>query len=82
VRIVNRQLGTGTRLLLDFDFLPLRWERYDLLIARERFFAKGMQDFIGLLYDQEFRDLAVSFTGYDVSVTGKMLFPDNFTGRE
>jgi hypothetical protein len=41
-----------------------------------------MQDFIGLLYDQEFRDLAVSFTGYDVSVTGKMLFPDNFTGRE
>ena len=90
VRIVNRPLGTGTRLLLDYeiarsdistdaiagyhhevsrhldvgleilagkadagpairavagllnlDFLPLRWERFDLLIARERFLSRG-----------------------------------------
>jgi len=130
VRIVNRQLGTGTRLLLDYeisrseisarmidgyqrelsrhldaglevvsgrvdaapairavaglldlDFLPLRWERYDLLIARERFFEKGIQDFIGLLHDQEFRDLAASYIGYDISGCGKMLFPDNFQGQ-
>ncbi|KGO33287.1 MAG: helix-turn-helix transcriptional regulator [Desulfoprunum sp.] len=131
VRIVNRQLGTGTRLLLDYevskseisasqiegyqkevsrhmdaglevlsgradaapaikavaglldlDFLPLRWERYDLLIARERFFEKGIQDFIGLLHEKEFRTLAESFTGYDISLCGKMIFPDNLKIKE
>jgi len=131
VRIVNRQLGTGTRLLLDYeisrseisasqiegyqrevsrhmdaglevlsgradaapairavaglldlDFLPLRWERYDLLIARERFFEKGIQDFVGLLHEKEFRDLAASFTGYDISLCGKMIFPDNLKMKE
>ena len=112
VRIVNRSLGTGTRLLLDYeiarseissdaidgyhrevarhmdagievltgradaspairavaglldlDFLPLRWERYDLLIARERFFEKGIQDFIGLLHEKSFKELAASYGG-------------------
>ncbi len=131
VRIVNRQLGTGTRLLLDYeisrseisasqiegyqrevsrhmdaglevlsgradaapairavaglldlDFLPLRWERYDLLIARERFFEKGIQDFVGLLHEKEFRSLAESFTGYDISLCGKMIFPDNLKMKE
>ena len=131
VRIVNRSLGTGTRLLLDYeiaaseissdiidgyhrevgrhmdagievltgradtapairavaglldlDFLPLRWERYDLLIARERFFEKGIQDFIGLLHEKSFRDLAGSLAGYDISLCGKMLFPDNLREKE
>jgi putative molybdopterin biosynthesis protein len=131
VRIVNRQVGTGTRLLLDYeiarsdissnlidgyqrevsrhmdaglevlsgradaapaikavagmldlDFLPLRWERYDLLIARELFFEKEIQDFIGLLHEKSFRDLAASFTGYDISLCGKMLFPDNLKIKE
>jgi molybdate-binding protein len=131
VKIVNRQLGTGTRLLLDYeiakseisssliegyqrevtrhmdaglevlsgradaapaikavaglldlDFLPLRWERYDLLIARERFFEKGIQDFIGLLHEKEFREIAASYTGYDISLCGKMLFPDNLRTKE
>ena len=131
VRIVNRQLGTGTRLLLDYeiarseissslidgyqrevtrhmdaglevlsgradaapairavaglldlDFLPLRWERYDLLIARERFFEKGIQDFIGLLHEKEFREIAATYTGYDISLCGKMLFPDNLRVKE
>ena len=127
VRIVNRPLGTGTRLLLDYeiarsdittenitgydmevsrhldaglevlagradaapairsvagmldiDFIPLRWERFDLLISRERFFEKGIQSFISLLHEKEFRQLAETFEGYDVSLCGKMLFPDNF----
>ncbi len=131
VRIINRPLGTGTRLLLDYeiarsavtssqiagyrqevsrhldaglevfagradaapaieavagllglDFLPLRWERFDLLIDRERFFEPPIQSFISLLHEQAFRDLAASFAGYDVSLCGKMLFPDNFNKKE
>ncbi len=131
VTIVNRPLGTGTRLLLDYeiarsaissgqisgynhevsrhldaglevfaghadaapaiqavagllglDFVPLRWERFDLLIRRERFFEPTIQSFIGLLHEESFRQLAGSFAGYDVSLCGKMLFPDNFKPKE
>ncbi len=131
LRIVNRPLGTGTRLLLDYeisrsnissnqisgyrdevsrhldaalevfsgkvdaapairavaglvglDFLPLRWERFDLLISRDRFFEKGIQKFISLLHEESFRALADSFKGYDVSLCGKMLFPDNFKQKD
>jgi len=127
ISMINRPVGTGTRLLLDYevsksdissdritgyknevsrhldaalqvfsgrvdtapairavagllglDFLPLRWERFDLLISRERFFEKGIQKFIALLHDESFRSLADSFAGYDISLCGKMLFPDNF----
>ncbi len=126
ITIVNRPLGTGTRLLLDFeiarsdisarqikgydrevsrhidagleiiagradaapairavagmldlDFVPLRWERFDLLVNRERFFEQGIQDFLGILQEKEFQELADTFVGYDVSSSGKMIFPDN-----
>ncbi|MBI5248151.1 MAG: helix-turn-helix transcriptional regulator [Desulfomonile tiedjei] len=125
-RIVNRQPGTGTRLLLDLeikkaglkpddidgynkefhrhldvgleilsgradgglaisavagllglDFVPLRTERFDLLIHKNRFFEPGIQLFLGLLHEKEFKDLADSLTGYDLSICGKMVFPQN-----
>jgi putative molybdopterin biosynthesis protein len=124
IRICNRPLGTGTRLLLDrelekagikgseiegyrrelrshldvglevlsgradaapaikpvasllaLDFIPLRWERYDLLVARERFFEQGIQLFLGLLHERSFQELAQELTGYDLSLTGKMVYP-------
>lgn len=126
VRIVNRPLNTGTRLLLDYeisrseisaaaitgyqvevsrhidagfavlnneadaapaispvadllglDFLPLRWERFDLLINRERFFEPPIQKFVTLLHDPLFRAEAEKFSGYDMSLSGKMIYPDN-----
>lgn len=131
VTIVNRGLGTGTRLLFDYeiarsdishgdidgyhnevsrhldaglevlagradaapairavagmlglDFLPLRWERFDLLINRERFFEKGIQSFLTLLQEKEFQQLAGSLAGYDLSLCGKMVFPNTFTMEE
>lgn len=124
IRIVNRPLGTGTRLLLDRElkkadikgetldgysrevsrhldvgleilsgradagpgiravaglldigFIPLRWERYDLMISKERFFDEGIQRFLGLLYEKEFKELAETTSGYDLSLSGKMVFP-------
>jgi excisionase family DNA binding protein len=131
VRIVNRPVGTGTRLLLDYeiaksaistsdingyhmevsrhldvglailagqadagpairpvaglldlDFLPLRWERFDLLVAREHFFDQRVQQFLGLLHDPAFRQLADSFVGYDLSLCGTMVYPDILTNGE
>ena len=131
VRIVNRPLGTGTRLLLDqelkkaalrgdkidgfdhevhrhidvgleilsgradaglgihavaglldLDFVPLRWERYDLMIFKERFFDANVQNFLGLLHEDQFFKLAESLQGYDVHLSGRMLFPKNNEKRE
>ncbi len=124
IRLVNRPLGTGTRLLLegelkkagltgekidgygdevgrhldvglevlagradagpairavagllDLDFLPLRWERFDLMMSKERFFDEGVQRFLGTLHERGFREMAGAFEGYDVSLSGKMVFP-------
>jgi excisionase family DNA binding protein len=124
IKIVNRALGTGTRLLLDrelqkagikgetihgyndivgshmsvgieilqgkvdagpairpvasllgLDFLPLRWERYDFLINKERFFAKIVQNFLGLLNEPFFKKTAATIVGYDISTTGQIVYP-------
>ena len=126
VRIANRPLGTGTRLLLDhefkragikgekiagytrefsrhldvgleilagradaapairavagildLEFLPLRWERYDLMVAKDRFFDEGIQRFLSLLHEKQFHELAGSLLGYDLSLSGKMIFPQD-----
>ncbi len=124
IRIVNRPMGTGTRLLLDYelrkaklkankiagyqvekpshmdvglevltgradagpgiravsyllglDFLPLRWERFDLLIPKEKFFEKPVQLFMGLLHEESFKNLFPDDCGYNLDTTGKVVFP-------
>jgi putative molybdopterin biosynthesis protein len=127
LRIVNRPLGTGTRLLLDRElnkagvkgekiegythevqrhldvglevlsnrvdagpgirpvaallnlgFIPLRWERFDLMASKERFFDEGVQRFLGLLHEPKFhRVVKDGLDGYDLSLSGKMVFPHN-----
>jgi len=131
IRIVNRAVGTGTRLLLDkslahcglkgekiagydkirnshmevgldilqgkadaalairpvasmlgLDFLPLRWERYDFLINRQRFFGREVQQFLGILNEPFFKETATAITGYDISTSGRMLFPNDDQNME
>ena len=61
--------------LLNLHFIPLRWERFDLLIPKELFFEKGIQQFLGLFHEERFRALADALPGYDLSLTGRMLYP-------
>jgi len=61
--------------LLGLEFVPLRWERYDLLISKDHFFEEGVQLFIGLLHEEVFRELSDQLDGYDLSLAGKMVFP-------
>ena len=63
--------------LLDLDFIPLRWERYDLMVSKDRFFDEGVQRFLSLLHDAQFRQIAEALEGYDISMSGKMVFPKN-----
>ena len=124
MRMVNRPIGTGTRLLLDrefkkagikgekidgydrevhrhldvgleilagradagpgigtvagllnIDFVPIRWERFDLMVLKDRFFEKEIQQFLGLLHEDAFHKLAEDIQGYDIGLSGKMIYP-------
>ena len=61
--------------LLGLDFIPLRWERFDLLVSKDIFFQPGVQKFQGLLHEAAFKKLAKALDGYDISDSGKMVFP-------
>lgn len=90
-REVNRHMDVGLEILggradagpgirpvaslLGLDFLSLRQERYDLLVTRERFFDQGIQYFLSLLHEKAFVQVAEHLDGYDVSKSGKMIFP-------
>lgn len=127
VRLVNRSLGTGTRVLLDRElekahlqgdmihgydnevsrhmdvgleiltgradvgpaiepvadaldlgFLPLRWERYDLLVCKNIFFEQAIQNFMGLIRSEEFMKMAKGVAGYDTTSTGNVVFQDAY----
>jgi len=70
--------GPGIRAVagvLDIGFIPLRWERFDLMISKNRFFDEGIQRFLSLLQEKEFREMASRLEGYDVELGGKMVFP-------
>ena len=77
--------GPGIRTvagLLDLDFIPLRWERFDLLISKDRFFDQGVQLFLGLLKGPDLKKLAENLAGYDLTMCGKMIFPQNSQGKD
>ncbi len=61
--------------LLDLDFVSLRWERFDFLVLKDRFFERGTQMFMNLLHESAFREQVEILAGYDLSLCGKMVFP-------
>jgi excisionase family DNA binding protein len=68
--------------MLGLDFIPLRWERYDLLISKKHFFEQGVQLFLGLLHEAQFREMAEKLVGYDLSLCGKMVFSQQHTHKK
>jgi putative molybdopterin biosynthesis protein len=63
--------------ILGLDFIPLCWERFDLLIAKDRFFDQGIQLFLSLLKGRSIQKAAREYGGYDLSMTGKMVYPES-----
>lgn len=61
--------------LLGLDFIPMHWERFDLLISKERFFESNIQDFLHTLSTSEFIELSADLLGYDLTLSGKIIHP-------
>ncbi len=61
--------------LLELDFLPVHWERFDFLIDRETFFQKAIQAFLATLKDEDLQAEAERLTGYDLAQSGHMVYP-------
>ena len=66
IRPVANRLGLG--------FVPICWERFDLLISKERFFDQGIQLFLGTLKEDFFKDAAANLGGYDLAMSGRMVY--------
>ena len=52
------------------DFLPLAWERFDLVLRQRDYFMKGPQALFNFMRSSVLRDRAAELGGYDVSDAG------------
>lgn len=71
--------GPGIRAVantLGLDFISLNWERFDLLVNKDRFFDQGIQLFLSLLKGKVIQRAAEQYGGYDLTMTGKMVYPE------
>jgi excisionase family DNA binding protein len=65
--------GIATRavaLAAGLDFVPLAWERFDLVLRQRDYFMPGPQALFGFLREASLRDRAGELGGYDVSDAG------------
>lgn len=81
IEILNNRADAGPGIrpvasILGLDFIPIAWERFDLLITKERFFDQGIQLFLSLLKGKVIQNTAKAYGGYDLSMTGKMIYPE------
>lgn len=66
--------GLGIRnaaMALELDFVPVAYERYDLVIPRAFVDLPMIQHVLALLHDQEFRAAVAAQPGYDVAEMGR-----------
>src|SRR5262249_37119792 len=66
IEAVARQQG--------LDFLPLQWERFDLVVRRIEYFNKPLQQLFAFARTQEFADRASWLGGYSIVSSGSVVF--------
>jgi putative molybdopterin biosynthesis protein len=75
VRSGRADCGIATRavaLAAGLDFVPLAWERFDLVLRRRSYFLEGAQALFKFVRTAAFRERAAELTGYDVSEVGEV----------
>ncbi|WP_320042211.1 helix-turn-helix transcriptional regulator [uncultured Desulfobacter sp.] len=81
----NAHAAPGTRSvanLLGLDFISLNWERFDLFVNKDNFFDQGVQLFLAMLKGKVIQRTADKLGGYDLSMTGKMVYPETANDDE
>jgi putative molybdopterin biosynthesis protein len=58
---------------LALDFVPVEWERYDLIIPRENFKDALLEPLLALLHDGAFRSAVSELPGYDPQPMGQVV---------
>jgi len=56
------------------DFVPVQWERFDLVVRRVEYFEPPLQRLFAFTRTPPYRDRAAALGGYDVSNTGAVVF--------
>jgi putative molybdopterin biosynthesis protein len=70
--------GLGVRAAasaLELDFIPVGWERFDLVIPVVYFEDELLAPLLSLLNDSEFQEAVMALPGYDVSLMGHIVPP-------
>jgi putative molybdopterin biosynthesis protein len=58
---------------LELGFVPIEWERYDLVIPKECFDSALLEPLLALLHDADFRAAVGELPGYDPSPMGEIV---------
>jgi molybdate-binding protein len=77
VRAKRADCGIATRSVANatgLDFVPIVWERFDLMIRHRDYFRPPVQAFYAFLRTEEFAARAAEQGGYDISETGSVRF--------
>jgi len=77
IRAGRADCGIATRAAAKaagLDFVPLRWESFDLLMRQRSYFRPPLQALVGFLRDMRLRQRATELTGYDTAPAGQIRF--------
>jgi putative molybdopterin biosynthesis protein len=58
---------------LELDFVPIEWERYDLVIPREHYESALLEPLLALVQDEVFRAVVSELPGYDSAPMGRVV---------
>lgn len=59
---------------LGLDFVPMAWERYDLLMTKEFLHSSSMDKLLSIILSPQFKSQVASLGGYDVSRSGEVMW--------
>jgi putative molybdopterin biosynthesis protein len=79
VRSGRADCGIATRAVAQaasLDFVPLTWERFDLVLRQRDYFRPGLQTLFKFVRTATFRDRAGELGGYDVGEAGDVRWVD------
>jgi putative molybdopterin biosynthesis protein len=75
VRSGRADCGIATRsvaVAAALEFVPLTWERFDLVLRQRDYFLPGSQALIAFMRSPELRERATELGGYDVAAVGEV----------